>query len=87
MKSLLRAVEVLTSEEKAEEEFLEKYKKLQRVFEILGPAELKLKFLEEYKWILAVYAYYQKLVVQKPVDEAVLRKYFDKTLRFIHETT
>ena len=84
---LLQAVEVLTSEEKAEEAFLEKYKRLQKVFEILGPAALKLEFLEEYKWILAVYAYYRKLVVQKPVDEAILRKYFDKTLRFIHETT
>jgi len=55
--TLLRAVEVLTADREKEKEFIEKYRKLRRVFELLGPDEVKLEHLETYKWISAIYTY------------------------------
>jgi len=85
--TLLRAIEILTTEEGKEKEFVEKYKKLRKLFELLGPSEVRLKHLEDYKWLSAIYAYYLKVVVQRPVDEAVVQRFYDKTVRFIHKAT
>jgi len=85
--TLLRAIEILTTEKGKEKEFVEKYKKLRKLFELLGPAEVRLEHLENYKWLSAIYAYYLKVVVQKPVDEAVVQRFYDKTVRFIHKAT
>lgn len=84
---LLQAIEILTSEGGKEKEFVEKYKKLRKLFELLGPNEVRLKHLEDYKWLSAIYAYYLKVVVQRPVDEVVVRSFYDKTVRFIHKAT
>jgi type I restriction enzyme R subunit len=85
--SLLRAVEVLTSDEHTEKEFTEKYKNLRKTFELLGPNEIKLDYFEDYKWISAIYTFYMKVVIQKPAYEGYLQKYYDKTIRFIHKAT
>jgi type I restriction enzyme R subunit len=85
--TLLRAIEILTAEEGKEKEFVEKYKKLRKLFELLGPTEVRLKHLEDYKWLSAIYTYYLKVVVQKPVDEAIVQRFYDKTVRFIHKAT
>ncbi len=84
--TLLKAIEVLTTDEEKEKEFVENYKKLRRVFELLGPDEVKLERFEEYKWISAIYAYYMKTVLQRPY-EGYVQKYFEKTVRFVHKTT
>jgi len=86
-KDLLRAIEILTAEDGNEKTFVEKYKALRKLFELLGPDQLKLTHVEEYKWLSAVYAYYLKVVVQKPVDEAVVQKFYKKTIKFIHKAT
>ena len=85
--TLLKAIEVLTSDEEKEEEFLEKYKNLRKTFELLGPDEIKLDYFEDYKWLSAIYTYYMKIVTQKPAYEGYVQKYYDKTIKFIHRST
>ena len=85
--TLLRAVEVLTSDEQKEKEFVEKYKNLRKTFELLGPDEIKLDFFEDYKWISAIYTFYMKVVTQKPAYDGYVQKYYDKTIRFVHRAT
>jgi len=85
--TLLRAVEVVTSDEQTEKEFTERYKNLRKTFELLGPDEIKLDHFEDYKWISAIYAFYMKIVSQKDAYEGYVQKYYDKTIRFIHRST
>jgi type I restriction enzyme R subunit len=85
--TLLKAIEVLTSDEEKEEEFAEKYKNLRKTFELLGPDEIKLEYFEDYKWISAIYTFYMKMVIQKPAYDGYVQKYYDKTIRFIHRAT
>ncbi|MBI2485808.1 MAG: HsdR family type I site-specific deoxyribonuclease [Deltaproteobacteria bacterium] len=86
--TLLKAIEVLTLDEQKEKEFSEKYKNLRKIFELLGPDEIKLEYFEDYKWISAIYSYYMKVVIQKPIyEEGYVQKYYDKTVRFIHKAT
>ena len=85
--TLLQAVEVLTSDEKKEKEFVENYKSLRKMFELLGPDEIKLDYFEDYKWLSAIYTYYMKIVTQKPAYEGYVQRYYDKTIKFIHRST
>jgi len=85
--TLLKAVEVLTAEEGKEKEFVEKYKSLRKIFELLGPDEIKLESFEDYKWISAIYTYYMKIAMQKPPIEGYVERYYEKTVRFIHKAT
>ena len=85
--TLLKAIEVITIEKKKEKEFIEKYKNLRKVFELLGPDNIKLEYFEDYKWISAIYTYYMKIVRQKPPIEGYVEKYYEKTVKFIHKAT
>jgi type I restriction enzyme R subunit len=85
--TLLKALEVITTEKEKEKEFIEKYKNLRKIFELLGPHEIKLKYFEDYKWISAIYTYYQKQVYQRPPVEGYEERYYEKTIKFIHKST
>ncbi len=85
--ALLKAVEVLTGDKKNEKVFVEKYKKLRKIFEILGPDEIKLTYFDNYKWLSAIYTYYTKMVIQNPNYERYIGKYFKKTVQYVHQTT
>jgi len=85
--TLLKAVETLTAGEEKEKEFIGKYKSLRRLFELLGPDEIKLEYFEDYKWISAIYAYYMKTVMQESPFEGNVERYYEKTMRFIHKST
>ena len=85
--SLLKAIEILTTETEREKSFIEKYKNIRKIFEILGANEIKIEYLEDYKWITAVYTYYMKVVIQKPPIESYVEQYYDKTVKFIHQST
>lgn len=85
--TLLKACEVITTEREKEKEFIEKYKRLRKVFELLGPDNIKLEYFEDYKWISAIYTYYMKIVIQRPPVEGYVERYYDKTVRFIHKAT
>ncbi|OYD16055.1 hypothetical protein CH333_04460 [candidate division WOR-3 bacterium JGI_Cruoil_03_44_89] len=85
--TLLKTIEIITSEEKKEEEFIQKYRKLRKLFELLGPDEIKLRYFEIYKWLSSIFTYYMKVVNRKPGINAYIQKYYDKTLKYIHRTT
>jgi len=85
--TLLKAVEVLTTQGEKEKEFIEKYKSLRKLFELLGPDDIKLEYFEDYKWISAIYTYYMKTVYQKPPIEGYVARFYEKTVRFIHKST
>ena len=85
--SLLKAIEILTSDSEKEKDFVEKYKSLRRVFELLGPNEVKLDYLEDYKWISAIYTYYNKVVLRETKRSVYVQRYYEKTLKYIYKST
>ena len=85
--TLLKVIEFLTTDKTNEREFVENYKNLRKIFELLGSKEIKIEYLEDYKWISAIYIYYMKIVNQEPPVEDYVEKYFDKTVKFIHQST
>jgi type I restriction enzyme R subunit len=85
--TLLQTIEILTSDEETGEKFLENYRKLRRLFEFLGSDISKLERLADYKWLSAIYVYYVKIVSRDTVLDDLVKKYYDKTIKFIHKTT
>ncbi len=85
--TLLKAIEVVTTDEEKEKEFTQKYKKLRKIFELLGPDEIKLENFDSYKWLSAIYTYYLKVVLQMSTYEEYVERYCDKTIKFVHQTT
>lgn len=85
--SLYRAFEVISSDKQVEVTFQSNYKAIRKLFELLGSAEVKLEFLTQYKWLSAVYTYYQKLARQGSVEDNLVRKYLRKTIQFAHQST
>lgn len=86
--TLMNAFDVLSSDEKTAKEFLRSYRKLRKIFELLGPDVVKAELFNEYKWISAIFVYYTRLVDRRgdPVDQQV-RKYFNRTLRYVYLAT
>ena len=84
--TLLNAIESITTDYNVEKEFIEDYRKLRKIFELLGSDEIKLERFEEYRWISAIYTYYMKVLMQRPYEDYV-QKYLKKTVRFVHKTT
>ncbi|KXB02728.1 hypothetical protein AKJ47_03250, partial [candidate division MSBL1 archaeon SCGC-AAA261G05] len=69
-------------------EFLEKYKQLRKIFELLGPDQVKARRFTDYKWLSAIYTYYMKRVIKsQPSYTGYIEKYYDKTVKFVHKTT
>jgi type I restriction enzyme R subunit len=83
--NLMKAVDKLRSEE-IEQEFMEKYKEVRKLFEVLGAYPGKIEFLEKFKWFTAVYEYWLKLTISETEKEKV-EKYFQKTVEIIHQET
>lgn len=85
-RTLLQAFERITQNEDRETEFRERYWSLRKVFELLGPDEVKLEYFERFKWLSAIYAYYLKQALRRE-EPAEISRYFEKTLRYIHHST
>jgi type I restriction enzyme R subunit len=86
--TMLRAVEVLTTDEENSKRFLEEYRELRKIFELLGPDEIKVERFSDYKWISGIYTFYMNTVLQSQLGhEMYVRKYFEKTLKYVHRTT
>jgi len=81
---LFQAMEILRDEEK-EKIFIEKYKELRKIFELLASLPIKLDYLEKYQWLSAIYTYHLKLKTT-PEERELLEKYFQKTLSAIHQS-
>ncbi|MCD6478872.1 MAG: HsdR family type I site-specific deoxyribonuclease [Candidatus Diapherotrites archaeon] len=88
-KTMLKAIEILTSDEARAKEFVQKYKKARKLFELLGSDPSKLKFFLEYKWLSEVYAFYIRATEREEIEsvEKYTKKYFEKTVKHIYETT
>ncbi|MCD6219397.1 HsdR family type I site-specific deoxyribonuclease [Candidatus Calescamantes bacterium] len=84
--AFISAVELLTSEHGRAKEFIDKYRTLRKLYELLGADPAKIKYLEDYKWLTGVYSYYIKLV-QPEKNAGEIKKYFRRTLDLIHKTT
>jgi type I restriction enzyme R subunit len=86
--TLLKAIEVLTTAEEKSKTFLEGYKHLSKIFELLGPDIIKAELFSEYQWITAIHTYYLRMVLRsQPKDIKTIEKYFRKTIKYIHKTT
>ncbi|WNZ29955.1 MAG: HsdR family type I site-specific deoxyribonuclease [Candidatus Bathyarchaeota archaeon] len=88
-KTMLQAIEILTTEEENSKAFLQNYKQLRKLFELLGPDEVKIRLYNEYKWLSLVYTFYITWIMgQTPQTQNIyIQKYFQKTLKYVHEST
>ena len=84
-----KIIEILTANEENGKRFLENYRILRTDFELLGPDEVKLANFSDYKWITAIYAYYNTTVLRTPANEATryAQRYFRKTLNYVYKST
>jgi len=86
--TMIKAFETITSEEKNTKKFQQNYRHLRKLFELLGPHEIKLQKLKEYTWLTQVYAYYLRTTRQDTAAEnRYAQRYFQKTLRYVYKTT
>ncbi len=87
--TLLKAIEIITSKDENSKEFIEKYKRLRRIFEVLGSDTIKVRddLLEEYAWLTAIYVYYRRLVLRENTEvHKYTQKYYHKTIKYVEKT-
>jgi type I restriction enzyme R subunit len=88
LEELREAFDIITSNEELTREFLSNYRKLRKLFELLGPDIEKTKWFNLFKWLSGVYIYHRRLADGKEESiEAHVQEYFRRTLGFIYETT
>ncbi|MBE0432169.1 type I restriction endonuclease subunit R [candidate division WOR-3 bacterium] len=85
--TLLKAVEILTTDVSKEEKFIADYRELRKIFELLGSDPHKLRHFEQYKWVSAIYTYYMKTVMCGTSIDAYVHRYYDKTLKYVYKST
>jgi len=86
--TLMEAIKRILANKENTKEFEKNFKILRKKFELLGPDPEKIKFLDEFKWISAIYYAYLRHVNRVDPDEEqrYVKKYFGRTLKYIHET-
>jgi len=86
--TLMQAIRRLTDDEKNAKIFLKKYRELRKIFELLGPEPMKIDYLHAFSWFTAVYHTYNRHVRRVDPDETerYVRKYFDKTIKYVYQT-
>jgi len=86
--TMLKAIRILTSNDQNSKIFLDDYKHMTKIFELLGPDTIKAELFSEYQWISAIYTYYTRLVLRSQAkDNRYFEQYFKKTIKYIHKTT
>ena len=87
--TMLEAIEAITTEEEHSKKFIQNYRRLRKLFEQLGPDEIKVRMFKEYKWLSAVYTYYITWVLgqSRRAERGYIQKYFNKTLKYVHKST
>jgi len=86
--TMLKAFETITTNEQNAKKFQQNYRHLRKLFELLGTHEIKLQRLKEYVWLTQVYGYYIHWLRQEQYEEyRYVRKYFQKTLKYVYKTT
>jgi type I restriction enzyme, R subunit len=83
-----KAFQTISSGEENAKKFQANYKRLRKLFELLGPHPIKLEKLRDYNWLTQVYHYYLHETRQEEGKENVLAyKYFQKTLKYVYKST
>ncbi len=84
-----KALEILTTNEEQSKIFLNNYRRLRMLFELLGPDEIKIRLLSEYKWLSAIHTSYIRKVQgqDRGIERVYIQKFFKKTLKYVHEST
>ena len=85
--TLFNAIEVLTTDETKARYFTANYRKMRKLFELLGADRIKVEYFGLYKWLSAIYTYYMKVVFKKYPYEEYVQKYYNKTVQFVHQST
>jgi len=79
-----KALQMILKNEEIENKFVLLYKELRRWFEMLASDGRMIKYLTDYKWMTALYERYKKITI-KPDEKEKIEKFFDKTIKIIHE--
>ncbi|MGD0643594.1 MAG: HsdR family type I site-specific deoxyribonuclease [Candidatus Bathyarchaeia archaeon] len=83
-----KAFQIITSEEQNTKKFQANYRRLRKLFELLGPHPIKLDKLKNYTWLTQVYNFYLHETRQDFAKEnALAYKYFQKTLKYVYKST
>ncbi len=85
--TLFNAIEVLTTDEEKARYFTANYRKVRKLFELLGADRIKVEYFDLYKWLSSIYTYYMKVVFKKQSYEEYVQKYYEKTVQFVHQST
>jgi type I restriction enzyme R subunit len=86
--TMLKAFEAITTNEQNTKKFQTNYRRLRKLFELLGWHPIKLEKLKDYTWLTQVYSFYLHETRQDLAKEnALAYKYFQKTLKYIYKTT
>lgn len=85
--TLTETIKIITADKSKEQEFINLYKELRRIYELLGNHKVKIENLREYKWLTAVYFYYLKVVVKDEEFEQYVKNFYKKTIDMIHQET
>jgi type I restriction enzyme, R subunit len=83
-----KAFQTITTNEESTKKFQANYKRLRKLFELLGPHPIKLEKLRDYTWLTQVYNFYLHETRQDAAREnALAYKYFQKTLKYVYKST
>jgi type I restriction enzyme R subunit len=83
-----KAFQTITTNEQSTKQFQTNYRRLRKLFELLGPNPIKLDKLKDYTWLTQVYNFYLHETRQDLAKEnALAYKYFQKTLRYVYKST
>ncbi|MEM4733548.1 MAG: helicase-related protein, partial [Candidatus Bathyarchaeia archaeon] len=83
-----KAFQTITTSEEATKKFQANYKRLRKLFELLGPHPIKLEKLKNYAWLTQIYNFYLHETRQDLAKEnALAYKYFQKTLKYVYKST
>jgi len=83
-----KAFRTITSNEENTKKFQTNYKRLRKLFELLGPHPIKLEKFKDYAWLTQIYNFYLHETRQDLAKEnALAYKYFQKTLKYVYKST
>jgi len=86
--NLMAAIDVLARDEGKAKSFRRGYRDLRRIYELLGPRPIKLKYLDMYNWLTAVYHAYSRHVKRIDPDEAeeYARRFLSRTIENVYKS-
>lgn len=86
--TIIKAISKIIENKEITKEFEKNFKILRKKFELLGPDPIKVRYFDEFMWLSRIYYAYLRHVRRVDPDEEdrYVKKYFARTLKYIHET-